>query len=481
MKALIVSVARRILQSTFLSLLLALICLHGQAPAQPGRLDGGLLHSLQICDDGTAMGWGQNWFAQCGHGNATAAAAPGTVTGLSTVVAVSGGYTHSMALKADGTVWSWGDNNYGQLGEGGNVLQSLAPVQTLTPWGLIVDVSAGAYHGIALSWDGTVWTWGMNRFGQLGMGDTVERSTPVQITAQNGFEAVAAGFSHNVLLRYDGTVWTFGRNEYGQLGMGDTVPRHIPTHVPSLSGVVAIAAGDAHSLALLQDGTVMAWGFNSSGQCGDSSTVDRYAPVAVRDLDSVIAMAVGSHHSYALLADSTVWAWGSNTQGQLGVGSMTTDLRVVQVAGLSGVTAIGSGGFHGMALLSDGQTMVWGENLSYQLAQSHSLQIDSPVVAVGVCPVATAVDEVTTRKVTAYPNPFTDRLTVDLGGQVETAEVTVLDIQGRTVDVMACTQCQQVPVEFSGPAGIYLLRVHLGGPSDLQKTHYFKRLKTESR
>ena len=89
-----------------------------------------------------------------------------------------------MALKQDGTLWAWGENSYGQLGVGDTTDRS-SPTQvgSAHDWAAIAPGGADSYHTLALKKDGTLWAWGFNRFGQLGLGDTSDRLTPTQVRA----------------------------------------------------------------------------------------------------------------------------------------------------------------------------------------------------------------------------------------------------------------------------------------------------------
>ena len=85
-----------------------------------------------------------------------------------------------------------------------------------------VNLAGGARHAVALKADGTVWAWGDNSFGQLGDSTATERLTPVQVSGLSGVTAVAAGdYHHTVALKADGTVWAWGYNGTGQLGVND--------------------------------------------------------------------------------------------------------------------------------------------------------------------------------------------------------------------------------------------------------------------
>ena len=138
--------------------------------------------------------------------------------------------------------------------------------QAVTP-----QVAVGAWHTLALKSDGTVWSWGDNSHGELGFGtvDTITKrmnpliSTPKQVQGVDHVVAVAAGFRYSLALKEDGTVWAWGANDYGQLGIGtqDTASHPVPQQVSTLSDVSAIVASGSFAVAL-KSGTVWAWGNN---------------------------------------------------------------------------------------------------------------------------------------------------------------------------------------------------------------------------
>ncbi len=124
----------------------------------------------------------------------------------------------------------------------------------------ISDLARGAGHRLLLRPDGSLWAWGANGSGQLGLGDLRDRARPVSVPGLPPLRAVAAGRAHSLALARDGTVWAWGANGAGQLGLGDLRPRHLPTRVPGLAGIVAVAAQGESSEALALDGTLWRWG-----------------------------------------------------------------------------------------------------------------------------------------------------------------------------------------------------------------------------
>ena len=94
----------------------------------------------------------------------------------------------------------------------------------------------------------SLWSWGKNEFGQLELGDTAYRSSPVQIGALTTW-TVVSGINHSIALKSDGTLWAWGRNQSGQLGQGDVVLRSSPVQVGTLTTWTAVAGG-GHNIAL---------------------------------------------------------------------------------------------------------------------------------------------------------------------------------------------------------------------------------------
>lgn len=260
----------------------------------------------------------------------------------------------------------------------------------------VVAVAAGSLHSLALKSDGTVWSWGYNRYGQLGDGSTSDRFVPTQVKGPNGngyldnVIAIAAGTDHSLAIRSDGTVWSWGRNNRGQLGNGTLDDSAYPVMVMNLTDVQSIAAGGAFSLALKRDGTVWSWGSNTYGSLGDNTDTHRSQPVQVLGpngqgyLTDIVAIAAGSHHSLALRNDGTVWAWGFNGQGQVGGGTTNrwypVQLRRNLTTPLSDIVGIAAGAYHSLAVTSDGALWSWGRNSDGQLGDGSTQEQHNPVL-----------------------------------------------------------------------------------------------------
>ncbi|WNZ65855.1 hypothetical protein QEG98_05135 [Myxococcus sp. MxC21-1] len=191
---------------------------------------------------------------------------------------MAGGDHYSLALHSDGTLSAWGNNASGQLGDGtGTTRYSRVVVKGVDG---VVDVRAGATHTVALRGDGTVWTWGDNTFGQLGDGasGTRMRLVPRPVPSLSSVSAVGAGARHTFAVALKGTVWTWGRNSHGQLGLGDNTNRTEPQRVRELSDVTVVSGGADFSLAMKRDGTVLSWGSSLYGSLGLGATGHRSSP-----------------------------------------------------------------------------------------------------------------------------------------------------------------------------------------------------------
>lgn len=250
--------------------------------AQAVGIAAGDAHAFKICNNGTVWAWGDNGSGQLGIGTTADTNLPTQVSGFTDISDMAGGGSHSLALKNDGIVWAWGDNGNGQLGNGTTTSTNL-PVQVIGLSEISAIAGGGGANGfsLALKNDGTVWAWGNNGNGQLGIGTTTSTNRPTQVSSLSGMTAVACGSQHSLALKDDGTVWAWGCNNYGQLGNGTTTSTNLPTLVNGITNAIAVAAGDRHSMAILSDGTIVSWGDNNRGQLGHSLMYYQIVPLAI--------------------------------------------------------------------------------------------------------------------------------------------------------------------------------------------------------
>ncbi len=289
------------------------------------QVAGGVHHTTAIKTDGTLWVWGRNTEGELGTNDGTNRSTPVTTfAGGTNWKQVSGGY-HTAAIKTDGTLWTWGYNLYGQLGTNDTTNPRSTPVTTFAGGTNWKQVSGGTYHTAAIKTDGTLWTWGYNNFGALGDNTTTDRSTPVTTFAGGtNWKQVSSGGYHTAAIKTDGTLWTWGRNSYGQLGINDGISRSTP--VTTLSGGTnwkQVSAGFDHTTAIKTDGTLWTWGYNLYGQLGINDTTLRVTPVTTFAGGTNWKQVSGVYHTSAIKTDGTLWNWGRNTEGGLGTNDAT--------------------------------------------------------------------------------------------------------------------------------------------------------------
>jgi len=359
---------------------------------------GGYYHTTVLLADGTVRKFGRNTQGQLGVNDTTSRQTPVQVFGISsTAVALSAGLAyHTALLLTDGSVRTFGNNTYGQLGVG-DTASRLTPVQVVSGFSsMLGKVAAGQYHTATVMADGTVRAFGNNAQGQLGVNDNTNRLTAVQVWGiSSSATSVACGQRFTAVLLADGTVRTFGSNGAGNLGVNDTTQRSTPVQVFGISSsATAVACGTYQTAVLLADGTVRTFGSNGSGQLGVNDTTDRSTPVQVFGISSsATAVACGGYHVIVLLGNGTVRTFGQNNVGQLGVNDTANRSTPVQVTGITSATAVAGGSFHTAVLLADGTVRAFGSNGSGQIGvnDSFSTAYLTPVQVFGISSSATAV------------------------------------------------------------------------------------------
>lgn len=215
--------------------------------------------SLALRDDGKIFGWGANNLGQLGDGTNIQRASPTPIFGLVTVAQISAGNSHALGIRGDGTVWAWGSNGKGELGLGDTGTR-FAPAQVpgLTN---ATSVSAGWRYSLVVADPGAaVWAFGWNSnafgagLGELGDGSTSDRHSPVRSGTLSGIVQVAAGnggANSSAAVGSDGSLWTWGGNVSGQLGIGsEDSNRTSPTKVTGIQGVQQVAVGYSTDLAI---------------------------------------------------------------------------------------------------------------------------------------------------------------------------------------------------------------------------------------
>ena len=288
--------------------------------------------SYALKTDGTLWGWGYNYF---GGSSSSPVLIGGTDTWNS--LSYNGWAVH--AVRSDGTLWATGANSNYQIGNGSNidVGSPLVQIGTDTNW---ARVYAASFSTAAIKNDGTLWVWGYNGNGNLGLGNTTDVSTPVQQGSGTNWYSACGGSADGgnmMFLKTDGTLWGSGNNSNGNLGLNYVTKISSPVQIGSLttwkeihtyyvtSGGIATYTEDlgdryvskdylldnyANLVPGLSSPGLYSWGYNGWGNLGDGSLNNRSSPVQVGSLTNWKQISSGPSHAASIKNDGTLWTVG---------------------------------------------------------------------------------------------------------------------------------------------------------------------------
>jgi alpha-tubulin suppressor-like RCC1 family protein/V8-like Glu-specific endopeptidase len=277
---------------------------------------------------------------------------------------IDSGKEHSCAVTGSGRVACWGDNTYGQLGLG-DFLQRTTPtiVASLRD---VVSVSAAATHSCAVTSNNEVYCWGSNSDGQLGVGSNTSSSLPVKVGGS--YHSITTGAKHSCAIDTAGRSHCWGLNTSGQLGDGTITTRKSPVLVSSLSGVTNITAGHYHTCAVAAGALLYCWGDNSSRQLGIGDGTKKTSPVKVGTLSNVMFVSAGEQSTCANTG-AGLYCWGSNQYGQVGIGTGYNIYSYPQKVSISTVENVSVADRHVCTTQSGGALHCWGYDWSSSLVQ----------------------------------------------------------------------------------------------------------------
>ncbi len=282
-----------------------------------------------LMEDSSLYTWGENTHGRLGLGsNEEQISTPTLVTGINGTIKELINDSSIYAITEDNSLYAWGSNGSGELGVGDEVNRNI-PTKVNLP-GKIKEFTGGSY---AILEDGSLYAWGYNGSGELGVGDEVNRNIPTKVNLPGKIKEFTGG-SYAIL--EDGSLYTWGYNYFGQLGVGDEINRNTPTKV-NLSGTIKEIINNATNIyAILEDGSLYAWGDNRDGHLGVGDEVNRNTPTKV-NLPSKIKELITGSSFYALMEDDSLYAWGSNYKGKLGVGNNEENITIpTLITGITG-------------------------------------------------------------------------------------------------------------------------------------------------
>jgi alpha-tubulin suppressor-like RCC1 family protein len=301
------------------------------------------------------------------------------------VVSVDLGEAHSSALDRNGTLWLWGTNRSGAVGVPGDVVEQRLPKALSMP---AVKWSAAALggripelHSCAIAEPGELYCWGGNGDGQTGLGNAQPGPVATRVGTDSDWTAISAGTAYTCGIRAPGAVYCWG---YGgdtkRLGLNpEPADTRTPQRWPGAEDWVSISASRVHGCAIKRDQTLWCWGDNANGQLGRGGA--NAPPAQVTNGTSYRQVSTGDGHTCGIRDNGTLWCWGDNSSGQLGL-STSAD-QPAQVATDTDWVRVAAGGRHTCALRTGREVWCWGSGEYGQVGSGSFTDAPAPAAVEG--------------------------------------------------------------------------------------------------
>tara|TARA_B100000131_G_scaffold238099_1_gene230243 strand:+ start:146 stop:1342 length:1197 start_codon:yes stop_codon:yes gene_type:complete len=338
---------------------------------------------LWMCGRNGYGGLGQNQNEDSGTPGSSGFSSPVQVPGTTWVAGTTNTYYGASVIKSDGTLWCWGYNGYGNLGLNNNTSYS-SPVQVPgTNWANISSHNNSEAGVLATKTDGTLWAWGYNGQGALGQSNKTQYSSPIQIpgtTWSTSAESFSINYYMSMAIKTDGTLWTWGASGNGRLGLSSQQSFSSPKQVPGTTWSKVGKTTDGF-MAIKTDGTLWTCGSNPFGEMGIGSRTPYSSPKQVPGTTWKSISGCGSG-AVAVKTDGTLWSWGRNIDGRLGHNdvhapgpeSKTTPQQVGSDTNWDTVCTTGAS----FATKTDGTMWAWGNNDEGHLNNNNRIKRSSP-------------------------------------------------------------------------------------------------------
>ncbi|HBF4283371.1 chromosome condensation regulator [Clostridioides difficile] len=243
--------------------------------------------------------------------------------------------TSSLVIDDNNNIYCIGANNYNKFGIGNNNSANITNLTNITDQYIsyitideIKKVEIKGNSVFILKYDGTLYACGANNFGQLGLGDKVNRDKFVQVVIDDVDDIITSG-SNTFAIKKDNSIYACGLNNYGQLGLGDTLEHTLFTKI-YIENVKTIFCSTSTSYILKNDNTLYSCGINTNGQLG-LKNYNNYNTFSKMDIIDVKKVSCSNNTVAILKNDNTFYMAGINNKGQLGLGSTTDSNTLIKI------------------------------------------------------------------------------------------------------------------------------------------------------
>ena len=406
-------------------------------------------YTLAIKTDGTLWSWGRNEAGTLGDGTTIDKYTITQIGTDNNWQSISAGSNTSYGIKTNGTLWAWGNGGLGELGNGGLVFGDLGfndanfsytPIQigTESNW---QTINAGTGHVIALKTNGTLWAWGYNAYGQVGDGTGNGgilniKKNPTQIGIDNDWQYIDCAFRSSLAVKSNGTLWAWGGNDYGQLGVGDNVDRNVPTQVGTSSDWQSLSSNGIATVAIKNNGTLWSWGSNQYFSLGTGQfSTNTNIPIQVGNATNWQSVSSGGQIK-GLKTDGSLWGWGTGFYG-FGDGSNISKYIPTQIGTETDWSFIsGQGGAHTAIIKTNNTLWNWGWNFNGQLANGTNTgnsTSNTQTFPIQVSCTFLSIEEFSNNSFIIYPNPSDGIIYLKNNLNYEIQNIDIADLTGKIV------------------------------------------------
>uniref|UniRef100_A0A2K6SWD8 X-linked retinitis pigmentosa GTPase regulator n=1 Tax=Saimiri boliviensis boliviensis TaxID=39432 RepID=A0A2K6SWD8_SAIBB len=284
-------------------------------------------HSAVVTGNNKLYVFGSNNWGQLGLGSKSAVSKPTCVKALKPekVKLAACGRNHTLVSTEGGNVYATGGNDEGQLGLGDTEERTTFHlISFFTPQHKIKQLSAGSNTSAALTEDGRLFMWGDNSEGQIGLPDMPNACVPHQVTTGKPVSWISCGYYHSAFVTTDGELYIFGEPENGKLGLPyELLSNHrIPQLVPEIpEKVIQVACGGEHSVVLTEN-DLYTFGLGKFGQLGLGTFLfETSEPRVVESIKGrkISYISCGENHAALLTDTGLMYTFGDGRHGKLGL------------------------------------------------------------------------------------------------------------------------------------------------------------------